>query len=359
MKKKYLAVAIVLAMSTVVTGCSASGMPTVKEMMVGESIYDRCVKECTYKGVEVDCTVTDEEVQERIDELIDEKTTTKKIKKGTCKKGDSVSIDFSGKIKGKKFDGGEGEDQPVTLGENAMFPDTNDFDNAIIGMKVGSKKTFTLKFPKNNTTNTSLSGKKATFTVKVNYISEDVVPKLNDSFVAKNTEYKTVAEYKEGTKQTLIKEKKDSAGTTAFNNVMETAKVEGMPAELTDKWTTYFQKGIEEAASQQGVEADMLVQMYYGVTKDEFVKTNAEGQAKQVILFNYIAKEEGLEVTEDEIQKSIDEMVEQNNTSEEGMRAQVEDGFYGSMTLEEYVELQLKSSKVVDFLKENAVIKDK
>lgn len=357
MKKKYLAVAVVLAMSTFVTGCSASEVPSVKEMMVGKSVYDRCVKECSYKGIEVDCSVTDDEVQEKIDALIQEKTTTKKIKKGTCKKGDTVNIDFSGKIKGKKFDGGEGQDQPVTLGENAMFPNTADFDKAIIGMKVGEKKTFSLTFPKNNTSDPNLSGKKATFTVKVNYLSEEVVPSFTDSFVAKNSDYKTVAEYKAGTKQALIDEKKESAGTTAFNTVMEQSTIEGIPEELTNKWKTYFEKMLEEAAKQQNADVETLVNMYYNMSKDDFVKTNAEGQARQIILFHYIANKENINITDDDIQKSVDEMVTKNSTTEEGLRKQIEDSFYGSMTMEEYVELQLKSSKVVDFLKENAVLK--
>lgn len=358
MKRKYLAITAVLVLSSLVTGCSASEVPTVKEMMIGKSAYDRCVKECSYKEIEVDCSVTDDEIQEKIDELIQEKTTTKKIKKGTCKKGDTVNIDFTGKIKGKKFDGGEGQDQPITLGENAMFPNTDKFDEAIIGMKVGEKKTFSLTFPKNNTSDESLSGKKATFTVALNYLSEEVVPTWNDSFVAKNTDYKTIAEYKEATKKSLADTKKESAGTTAFNTVMENATVENMPEELTSKWKTYFDKMVDEAASQQGVEADTLVQMYYGMTKDEFVKTNSEGQAKQIILFEYIANREKISISEEDIQKSIEEMIEQNSTTEEGLRSQIQEGFYGSMTLEEYVELQLKSSKVIDLLKGEAKIKE-
>ena len=65
-----------------------------------------------YKGIEVDCKISDEDVQAEIDSFLQDNSTEKKIKKGACKEGDSVNIDYVGKIDGKAFDNGTADHYP-------------------------------------------------------------------------------------------------------------------------------------------------------------------------------------------------------------------------------------------------------
>ena len=356
MKKKYMAVALVLALSAFVTGCSASDVPSAKEMMLGEDKdsldYEptECVSVPEYKGVEVDCTISDEELQGEIDNLLNNNKT--KIKKGICKKGDFVNIDYSGKRNGKKFDRGTAEDQTIELGNSNMIPG---FDDAIIGMKVGEKKDAKMTFPKEYPNDPKLAGKDVVFTLKLNYIERK--KEFNDEFVKKNTDYKTVAEYKEATKKKLADSKKESAGYTVFQKVMEGVKVNNTPQSLTDKWTKIITNDLEAQAKQYGMDVDTMVS-YYGVDKDTYIKQSVENQIKQLLLVQAIAEKENLEVTEQDIKDDIKNACTQAGQDEAAYRKSFDEYYNKAQTLEEFIKFNLQARKMLDFMKENAKLKE-
>ena len=111
LKKKYTVAAVVLAAVMMFTGCSwdditakfvgdgatASGTATVSGGPIVMEDYDpaECVTLGNYKGVEVDCTVTSEEVQQQVDNVLMQHSTVEQIKKGKCKSGQSVNIDYT------------------------------------------------------------------------------------------------------------------------------------------------------------------------------------------------------------------------------------------------------------------------
>lgn len=353
MKKTYMAVALALAMATMITGCSSSEVPSVKEMMVGKDKLDYNPSECVsmkeYKGIEVDCTVTDEEVQSEINELLENNKL--QIKKGTCKKGDTVNIDYSGKKNGKKFDGGTAEDQTITLGSSGMI---DGFDDAIIGMKVGEKKDAKMKFPKDYGEK-SLAGKQVVFTLKLNYISKKAT--FDDAFVAKNTDYKTVAEYKEGTKKSLVEKKKSSAGYTAFETLTKDMKITNTPQSLHDKWEKIITNDLESNAKSSGVDVDTMLS-YYGMDKETYLKESVENQLKQVLAVETIVQKEGIEITEQEIKDEIKVAVSQSGQEESAYRKSFDEYYKGEQTLEEFIEFNLKAKKILEVLKNNAKLKE-
>ncbi len=352
MKKAYMAVAVALALSTMISGCSKAEVPSVKEMMVGKDKLDfdpsQCITLKDYKGIEVDCTVTDKEVQSEIDNLLDNNKI--KIKKGTCKKGDTVNIDYSGKKDGKKFDNGTAEDQTIVLGESHMI---DGFDDAIIGMKVGEKKDAKMTFPKDYSEK-SLAGKDVVFTIKLNYISKDAT--FDDAFVAKNSDYKTVSEYKEGTKKKLAQNKKDSAGYTAFETLTKDAKVTNTPKSLEDKWRKIISNDLEMRAKQSGMEVDSMLSMY-GMDKESYLKESVANQIKQILAVEYIVQKEGIEITDQEIKDEIKVALSQAGQSESDYRKSFDEYYQGAQTLEEFIEFNLKAKKILEVLKNNAKIK--
>ena len=139
MKKQYTVIALALSATLVLTGCSwsdirakfvgqngtASSVTVSEDGSVVIEDYDanKVLTLADYKGVEVDVSVTDEEIQEEIDSLLDANKETEEIKKGKAKNGYVVNIDFVGKIDGKEFDGGSGEGQSLTLGEGQFIED--------------------------------------------------------------------------------------------------------------------------------------------------------------------------------------------------------------------------------------------
>lgn len=373
MRKQITVISIVLVMAMVMTGCS---WEDVKSKFVGQDSVsgasisldeidtEECVTLGTYKGVEVDCTVSDDEIQSQIDTLLSNNPNVKKIKKGTCKKGQSVNIDYVGKMNGKKFDGGSEEGRTITLGSSGFI---DGFDDGVIGMKVGEKKDVKLKFPSDYQPNPDLAGKDAVFTVTVNYIEKSEDAKFDDAFVKKNTNYKTVAEYKTKTKESLANSKKESAGSTAMETVEKNSKFVSVPEELKQSCSNQLDSYYRYMGTSNGYPDFKTFLTAMKMTEDAYKKTLAEGAetlAKSQLLTAAIAAKENLSVTDDEVKKQISDAVAASASSggekmdENTLREQFKSIYGDSITLEEYYKINLLNEKVLNMLKENAKIKE-
>ena len=179
MKKRTAIISTFLSVSLFLTGCSWSditakftGADTSGTAAPASTEKDYVAEECVtlpeYKGIEVDCTVSEEDIEAEIKSVLNDHATEKKVKKGKCKQGDTVNIDFTGKVDGKEFDNGSAEDYSMTIGSSGFIAG---FDDGVDGMKVGETKDLKLKFP-DDYHQEDLKGKDVVFTVKVNFISE-------------------------------------------------------------------------------------------------------------------------------------------------------------------------------------------
>ena len=183
-----------------------------------------------YKGVEVDTSVTQDDIDGAIMNLLSENTTVKKIKKGKVKEGDTVNIDFTGKMDGKEFEGGSAQGYSLEIGSNSFI---KGFEEGLVGLSVGDSTSLDLTFPDPYPNNTDYAGKPVVFDVTINYINGDtVVPEYNDEFIntLTNGEYTSADDYTEKViKPELVKTKQDSMGETAFQKVLSTSKVAETP----------------------------------------------------------------------------------------------------------------------------------
>lgn len=357
-------VSVFLTASLFLTGCSWSdiaakftGADTESTQSAGEKDYVAadCVTLAEYKGVEVDCTVGDDELQSEIDSALSSHSTENKIKKGTCKKGDTVSIDFVGKIDGKEFDNGSAEDYSITLGSSGFI---DGFDDGVIGMKVGKKKDLNLRFP-DDYQNEELKGKDVVFTVTLNYISETITPELNDEFVTKNTDNKTVDEYKTATRQNLAQEKKDKAGETAFGTVEEGSEVKTYPESLVNMCSSQLDAYYRYMSTQYGFEDFNAFLTQMQMTEESYkqmLDQSAQSIAKTQLVAEAIAAKEGITVSDDEIKEQITTAVSQGGQTEEDLRKSFQELYGDVITIEEYYRITLTTNKVVDFVGENAKI---
>lgn len=364
MKKRAVVVSVFLTASLFLTGCSWSdiaakftGADTESTQSAGEKDYVAadCVTLAEYKGVEVDCTVGDDELQSEIDSALSSHSTENKIKKGTCKKGDTVSIDFVGKIDGKEFDNGSAEDYSITLGSSGFI---DGFDDGVIGMKVGKKKDLNLRFP-DDYQNEELKGKDVVFTVTLNYISETITPELNDEFVTNNTDNKTVDEYKTATRQNLAQEKKDKAGETAFGMVEEGSEVKTYPESLVNMCSSQLDAYYRYMSTQYGFEDFNAFLTQMQMTEESYkqmLDQSAQSIAKTQLVAEAIAAKEGITVSDDEIKEQITTAVSQGGQTEEDLRKSFQELYGDVITIEEYYRITLTTNKVVDFVGENAKI---
>ena len=189
------------------------------------------VKIATYKGIKikkVEYTVTDADVEKDIDSARDRLAEKVDVTDRAAQEGDTVNIDFTGKVDGKEFDGGSAENYDLTLGSHTFI---EGFEEQVVGMKLGETKDVNVTFPEDYQAE-NLKGKPAVFTVTLNKITGKKLPELNAEF-AKKMGSDSVEAYREKVRNRLVETAKSkSRNETEYNILSEIAK--GATAEIPD-----------------------------------------------------------------------------------------------------------------------------
>ncbi len=342
-----------------VAGCGAKGddAQIVSEL---KKEYRPLVKLAEYKGVSyepTDTTVTDEDVQYQLDNLVSQNSTTEQIMTGTATWGDAVNIDYTGYINDEAFEGGDtqGKGTVITLGSSGYI---DNFDEQIVGHKPGDSFDVNVTFP-DDYGSTELAGKPAVFKTTLNYIEgEQITPTVDDSFIASATdgEYSTIEDYKKGTKEQLEKDKTENGLSTDKRAILqkvidETTIVEYPEQEIQDRIDTVIAQ-YEDYAASNGVDLDTLLGYYFGYDEETFrstIKTAVESFIREKMVVVAIADAENITVSEEEYNAKVQELLEQtgfNDVSQLNAQLGYTDEDYYFTVLEE---------KIMDLLYENAV----
>ena len=272
------------------------------------------VKVKKYKGLEIeknDTKVTKKDVDSKIEEAREKNAEVRTVEDRALKNKDISIIDFEGFTDGVAFDGGKAENFELTIGSGQFIPG---FEEQLIGMKIGEEKEINVKFP-DEYHSEALAGKDAMFKVKLNGIKEKKLPKLDDEFAKDVSEFETLEEYKKDVEAKLKKEKETQAEAAKETKTIE-ALVENVEAEIPDAMVeSELDSMLEQFGanlSYQGLDIDSYC-TYMGTTKEklrEDMKPNATRDVKFKLALEFIAKEEKVEVSADEINSKIDELVE-------------------------------------------------
>ena len=161
------------------------------------------VKLGTYKGVKAektDTTISAKDVEARLKQVQEQNARIVTVEGDhKIKKNDIVTIDFEGFADGKAFDGGKGEDYPLTIGSHQFI---DGFEEQLEGHKTGDELEVNVTFPKEYHAK-ELAGKPATFKVKVKEVKVKELPELDDEFASEVSEFETLKEYKADLKKQL------------------------------------------------------------------------------------------------------------------------------------------------------------
>ena len=267
-----------------------------------------------YKGVEVtkaDAEVTDADVEEELKKVQDQNSRTVSVEDRAVKDGDMTVIDFEGFIDGEAFDGGKGENYPLTIGSHS-FIDT--FEEQMIGMNIGEEKELNVTFPEDYHAE-NLKGKPATFKVTVKEIKEKQLPELDDDFAQDVSDFDTLAEYKDDLKK-KIEERKESEAkakkeSEAIEKVVEAAKMD-IPQAMIDTQVNRMLEDFAMRLQQQGLSVEQYFQ-YTGMTADkimEEMKPEAVKRIKNSLVLEAVAKAENIEVSEEEFEAELQKMAD-------------------------------------------------
>ena len=161
--------------------------------------------------------ISDDDLNQMMEKLRKQKREWSKVS-SKSKKGNQVNIDFIGKLNGEIFEGGEGKEVPVVLGEGQMIPE---FEKALFGLKASDKKSIKVKFPKEYHS-IELANKKVDFDLMVNSVSEEVLPDLDKEFVKSfGIEDGNLKKLKQDVKQNMEREVKQKITQDIKSQVME------------------------------------------------------------------------------------------------------------------------------------------
>ena len=164
-----------------------------------------------YKGLKVDkvsTRVTQKEVDEEIDRERERNARTIEVTDRPVQDKDQVILDFEGFVDGVAFEGGKGENYPLTIGSGAFIPG---FEEQLIGAEIGKETEINVTFPEEYQAK-ELAGKEAVFKCTVHEIKAKEIPELDDEFVSDvSEESETVDAYKAEVKA-KIKERKEREG---------------------------------------------------------------------------------------------------------------------------------------------------
>ena len=267
-----------------------------------------------YKGVTVEkaeTTVSAKEVNEKLAAELEKNARVVDVDR-EIKKDDIANIDFVGSVDGVEFEGGKGEDYPLTIGSGTFIPG---FEDQLIGHKAGETVDVKVTFPENYGAK-ALAGKEALFVTTIKTVKEKQVPAADDEFASEVSEFDTLDEYKKDLKKTLKEEKEKAATTTNERNVIakvvENASVE-IPAPMLEAQLDNMLYDYQTRLAQQGIPMDQYLKIT-GQTVEQIkdqMKESAEKNLKTSLVIEAIMEKENITVAEERVDEEFKKIAEQ------------------------------------------------
>lgn len=323
--------------------------PTTAELMAGIDV-EKCVTLGDYKGVTVEKTiqsVTDEDVQNEIDNALANYPV--EVDRA-AKEGDTVNIDYVGKIDGEEFDGGSDQGADLKLGSGKFI---DGFEDGLIGARKGETRTLNLTFPEDYTQD--LAGKAVEFTVTVNAVKEPL-SEPTDQWVADNIEgYDNIADYKAGIRSEQEESNEQTAENqvryAAWTQVIDNCTINEYPETLVEVGKKLYEQQVETYAKYAGMELDAYIESS-GLTQEEY-QSNMEEYGKnvaaQALVCQAICDKEGFAIGDDDYQKALQDMLtEYGCTEDELIQTYGQDNVEQSIMLNRVSNLILENANVTE-----------
>ena len=335
----------------------AVGRPSLTDMNIADDgvttivITTEVYPEVTlgqYKGLEVEkaeVTVSDEQVAAELDRMAQNVASTETVERA-AQMGDTANIDFEGFDNGVAFDGGKGENFDLKLGSGQFVPG---FEEQIVGMNAGEEKDIDITFPEDY--QAELAGKAVVFHVKLNKLSETIVPALDDEFAKDVSEFDTLDELKADIRAKAL-ENAEKQSASAFENACVEAAAENttvdMPKALVESELDNQMERFAYQLQMSGYSMEQYAKMMGGDmnTMRNAFRPTAEKQAKINVTLEKIAEVEGIEVTEEDINAEFEALAAQYELELEKVK---------SMIPAEEITANLKTRKAVKVIVDSAV----
>lgn len=338
-------------------GLKAIGRPNLTDMKINDdgtvtlTLTTEVYPEVTlgqYKGLEVEkaeATVTDEQVEAELNRMAENVASTETVD-GPAQMGNTANIDFEGFEDGVPFEGGKGENHDLKLGSGSFVPG---FEEQIVGMSAGEEKDINITFPENY--HADLAGKAVVFHVKVNKVTETVVPAMDDEFAKDVSEFDTLdalkADIRAKAMERAQKNVQNEFETACIAKAAENTTVE-LPNALVERELDTQMERFAYQLQMGGYSMEQYAKMMGGDVKTmrNAFRPAAEKAAKESVTLEKIAEVENIAVTDEEIAAEIESLAKQYDLTVEKVKEMV--------PAEELTE-SLKTRKAVQIIVDSAV----
>lgn len=338
-------------------GLKAIGRPNLTDMKINDdgtvtlTLTTEVYPEVTlgqYKGLEVEkaeATVTDEQVEAELNRMAENVASTETVD-GPAQMGNTANIDFEGFENGVPFEGGKGENHDLKLGSGSFVPG---FEEQVVGMSAGEEKDINITFPENY--HADLAGKAVVFHVKVNKVTETVVPAMDDEFAKDVSEFDTLdalkADIRAKAMERAQKNVQNEFETACIAKASENTTVE-LPNALIERELDTQMERFAYQLQMGGYSMEQYAKMMGGDVKTmrNAFRPAAEKAAKESVTLEKIAEVENIAVTDEEIAAEIESLAKQYDLTVEKVKEMV--------PAEELTE-SLKTRKAVQIIVDSAV----
>ena len=329
----------------------AQGKPLTMDITVALSPVVEVKKYKGLKAEQVKEVVTDEAVDAEIESLRKRNSRSVVVER-EAQDGDTVNFDYSGFIGEEQFEGGTAEKQDLKIGSGAFIPG---FEDQIKGKKAGEDFDVNVTFPDDYGVE-KLAGKEAVFHCKLHEVREEQLPEVNDDFAADVSEYDTLEELKEHTKEDLQAKKDDGYKADAKDALVDQLYKDNqfdIPDVMVEDEITSSVNELDQQLKYQGMSIDMYLK-YLGkdmnALRTEMKEDAREKVAKRIILKS-IADAEKIEVSDDELEAELQKLADQYGMDIEKVKENIGESNMGM------VKNDIKLRKAMDLIYDNAKVK--
>ena len=264
--------------------------------------------------------------------------------------GDEVVLDFEGFVDGVAFEGGKGENYPLTIGSGSFIPG---FEEQLIGAEAEKEVEVNVTFPEEYHSE-DLAGKAAVFKCTVHEIKAKELPELDDEFAAEVSEFDTLDAYKADIKAKIKEQKIADGNRKKEDQVVEKAVANAtmeIPEAMIDTQVNQMAQDFAQRIQQQGLSMEQYFQ-FTGMTAEKMMEELRPQAVKRIetrLVLEAIAKAENIEITDEKIDEELAKMAEAYKMEVEKLKE-----FMGENEKEQ-MKMDLAVQEAVTFLADNAV----
>ena len=308
-----------------------------------------------YKGLEVDkvsTRVTQKEVDAKIQEEAEKNARTITVEDRAVQDGDEVVLDFEGFVDGVAFEGGKGENYPLTIGSGSFIPG---FEEQLVGAEAEKEVEVKVTFPEDYHAE-DLKGKEAVFKCTVHEIKAKELPEIDDEFAAEVSEFDTLEEYKEDVKAKIKEQKAAEGKAKQEDQVVEQAVKNAtyeLPEAMVETQAEQMANDFAQRMQSQGLTMEQYFQ-FTGTTAEQMMEDLKPQAVKRIetrLVLEAIAKAENIEISDEKLDEEIGKMAEAYKMEADKLKE-----FMGENEKKQMKE-DMAVQEAITFLVDNAVEK--